>query len=163
LVVKSTLFVEHRLRIDDPVGAVSVHGVNGAWGVLALGLLADGTYGAGLNGVDGGVRGLLFGDSGQLIASLIGIGVNIWYVGVSSAVCFWLVDRLVLNRPALADEIAGLDVPELGMEGYASDSPALGTARSSLLPLGPGDTHAGAPAPMGAFSSQNASTTITRR
>jgi Amt family ammonium transporter len=161
LVVKSALFVEHRLRIDDPVGAVSVHGVNGAWGVLALGLLADGTYGAGINGVDGGVRGFFFGDSGQLIASLIGIGMNIWYVGVSAAVCFWFVDRLVVNRPAVADEIAGLDVPELGMEGYASDTPALVNTRNSLLPLN--ETHSSSIAPVGAFSSQSPSTQITRR
>jgi ammonium transporter, Amt family len=160
LVVKSTLFVEHQLRIDDPVGAVSVHGVNGAWGIIALGLLADGTYGAGLNGVKGGVRGLLYGDSGQLIASLIGIGMNLWYVGVSAAVCFWFVDKLVVNRPSLADEIAGLDVPELGMEGYASDTPALSGTRSSLLPLPP---HTSSIAPVGAFSSQSVSSQITRR
>jgi Amt family ammonium transporter len=163
LVVKSALFVEHRLRIDDPVGAVSVHGVNGAWGILALGLLADGTYGAGLNGVEGGVRGLLYGDGGQLIASLIGIGANLWYVGVSAAVCFWFVDKLVVHRPALADEIAGLDVPELGMEGYATDTPTLSGSRSSFLPLGPGETHSGSIAPAGAFSSQSISSQITRR
>ena len=53
-----------RLRIDDPVGAIAVHGVCGAWGALALGLFADGSYGDGWNGVAGPVRGLLFGDAG---------------------------------------------------------------------------------------------------
>jgi hypothetical protein len=94
---------------------------------------------------------------------LIGIVANVWYVGVSAAVCFWFVDKLVVNRPALADEVAGLDVPELGMEGYATDTPSLSTARNSLMPLGLGETHSGSIAPMGAFSSQHPSTTITRR
>src|SRR2546430_2843715 len=51
LVVESAFFIERKLKIDDPVGAISVHGTNGAWGVLSLGLFADGTYGDGLNGV----------------------------------------------------------------------------------------------------------------
>src|SRR5205823_13338237 len=57
LVVASVFFFD-RPRIDDPVGAISVHGVNGLWGILSLGLLADGTYGAGWNGVEGNVTGL---------------------------------------------------------------------------------------------------------
>ena len=55
----AVFFVERTLKIDDPVGAISVHGVNGAWGVLSLGLFADGTYGDGWNGVPGTVKGLL--------------------------------------------------------------------------------------------------------
>ena len=51
LVVWALFFVERVLRIDDPVGAVAVHGVNGAWGIIALGLMADGSYGQGWNGV----------------------------------------------------------------------------------------------------------------
>ena len=72
LVCWSVFFVERDLRIDDPVGAISVHGVNGAWGVLSLGLLADGTYGDGWNGVAGGVKGLFYGDAGQFGAQVIG-------------------------------------------------------------------------------------------
>ena len=63
LVVWSVLFIERTLKIDDPVGAVSVHGVCGAWGVLSLGLFADGAYGDGWNGVEGTVRGLFYGDA----------------------------------------------------------------------------------------------------
>src|SRR5690606_11012007 len=70
LVVKAATFVEETLRIDDPVGAIGVHGANGAWGILALGLFANGSYGEGLNGVPGGVRGLFYGDSGQFFAAL---------------------------------------------------------------------------------------------
>ena len=51
LVIWALFFVERTLRIDDPVGAVAVHGINGLWGILALGLLSDGSYGQGWNGV----------------------------------------------------------------------------------------------------------------
>ncbi len=51
LVIWALFFVERVLRIDDPVGAVAVHGINGLWGVVALGLMADGSYGQGWNGV----------------------------------------------------------------------------------------------------------------
>src|SRR5439155_133614 len=72
LVCAAVFFIERRLRIDDPVGAISVHGVCGLWGILSLGLLADGTYGDGWNGVNGAVRGLLYGDAGQFAAQLVG-------------------------------------------------------------------------------------------
>src|SRR2546421_10945704 len=65
LVCAAVFFIERRLRIDDPVGAISVHGVNGLWGILSLGLLADGTYGDGADRVNGAVRGLLSGDAGR--------------------------------------------------------------------------------------------------
>src|SRR5216110_1557136 len=59
LVCWAAVFIETVMRIDDPVGAIAVHGVNGAWGVLSLGLFSDGTYVDGFNGVEGTVRGLL--------------------------------------------------------------------------------------------------------
>jgi Amt family ammonium transporter len=121
LVVVATRFVEERLRVDDPVGAVAVHGVNGLWGILALGLFANGSYGQGMNGVPGGVRGLLYGDSGQLAAGLVGIVANIVFVGLTAAASFWVLGRLVGNRSAPEDELAGLDVPEMGMEGYSRE------------------------------------------
>ena len=58
--VESVFFFD-KIRVDDPVGAISVHGVNGAWGCLSLGLFADGTYGDGWNGVSGTVKGLFYG------------------------------------------------------------------------------------------------------
>ena len=70
LVIAAALFVETTLKIDDPVGAIAVHGCNGTWGIIALGLFANGTYGEGFNGVPGTVKGLFYGDSGQLVASL---------------------------------------------------------------------------------------------
>src|SRR5499427_6903967 len=64
LVIESVLFVERR-RIDDLAGVVSIHGVGGAWGLLAAGLLASGQYGDGVNGVAGPARGLFYGDGAQ--------------------------------------------------------------------------------------------------
>lgn len=125
LVVESALFVEARLKLDDPVGAISVHGVNGAWGVLALGLFADGTYGDGLNGVAGNVRGLLYGDAGQLGASALAILANVLWVAPMSALGLSVIGRLVGNRAPAAEEVQGLDVPELGMPGYAGESAGL--------------------------------------
>ena len=76
LVVGSIIFVERYLKIDDPVGAVSVHGMNGLWGVIAVGLFADGSYGDGWNGVEGAVRGLFYGGgAGQLAAQAISAAV----------------------------------------------------------------------------------------
>jgi Amt family ammonium transporter len=131
LVIVAAVFIDSRLKIDDPVGASAVHGVNGAWGIVSLGLFANGTYGQGLNGVPYGVTGLLYGDPGQLIASLVGIGANVVYVGGMAALAFWIVGKLVGNRVPAEDEIAGLDIPEMGVHGYSNDpGPALGVARA---------------------------------
>src|SRR6185369_9146349 len=73
LVVESVFFFDKR-KIDDPVGAISVHGVNGAWGCLSIGLFADGTYGDGWNGVSGTVTGLFYGGGlSQFWAELVGV------------------------------------------------------------------------------------------
>lgn len=119
LVVEAALFIENKMKIDDPVGAVAVHGVNGAWGIIALGLFADGTYGDGWNGVAGPVKGLFYGDSSQLVAQLIGIAANIIYVGAIGWIVFKLIDKFVGNRVALEMELVGLDIPEMGVEGYS--------------------------------------------
>src|SRR5204863_8365270 len=92
LVCLSVFFFD-KIGIDDPVGAISVHGANGLWGVLAVGLFADGTYGAGWNNVGWhdylpqlalpagvatrGVTGLFYGDSSQLVANFIEVIVCI--------------------------------------------------------------------------------------
>ena len=111
-------FVENKLKLDDPVGAISVHGVNGIWGVLATGLFADGSYGDGLNGVAGGVRGLFYGDASQLLAQLIAVAVLvIWGFGLS-LVFFKVLDRVWGLRVAPEDELEGLDIPEMGVLAY---------------------------------------------
>ena len=74
LVCLSVEFVDRVMKVDDPVGAISVHGANGLWGVISVGLFADGksNYGGSWNGVNGSVTGLFYGDAGQLVAQLIG-------------------------------------------------------------------------------------------
>lgn len=99
------------------------HGIcaGGLWGVLAVGVFADGSYGGDLNGVAGPVTGLLYGDGGQLVAQLIGATSNVVYVGGVSALTFLVIHQLIGNRAAPEDEQSGLDVPEMGLEGYSTD------------------------------------------
>jgi ammonium transporter, Amt family len=121
LVCASVIFVERSLKIDDPVGAISVHGACGLWGILSLGLLADGTYGAGWNGVDGAVRGLFYGDASQFVAQLVGGVANFVAVGAMAFVA-WKVTGLVVGGHRVSAEIEelGLDLPEMGVEAYPS-------------------------------------------
>ena len=118
LVVRTVNLLERRLRIDDPVGAIAVHGACGTWGALALGLLADGTYGSGWNGVAGPVRGLLFGDAGQFGAQCVGVLANILFVFTASYGFFRLIDRIWGNRVAAEVEHYGLDLHEMGSDAY---------------------------------------------
>jgi Amt family ammonium transporter len=120
MVVGSVLEIERRFRIDDPVGAISAHGVCGLWGALALGLFADGSYGDGWNGVAGPVRGLLYGDAGQFVAQLIGATTNIIVVFGLSIVFFMILDRTIGNRVIPEVEYSGLDSLEMGSEAYPS-------------------------------------------
>ena len=119
IVVEVAFFVERKLRIDDPVGAIAVHGANGIWGCLALGLFADGTYGDGLNGVVGNVTGLFYGGgSGQFTAEFIGVTTNLIFVGISGWILFKLLDKTIGNRVKPEVELNGLDFAEMGSEGY---------------------------------------------
>ncbi len=118
LVCWSVLFLERTMKVDDPVGAISVHGTCGAWGVLSLGLFADGTYGDGFNGVPGAVRGLLYGDPSQLVAQIIGPVTNLVFIFVASWVFFKLLDATIGMRVSPEVELEGLDVPEMGAHGY---------------------------------------------
>jgi Amt family ammonium transporter len=118
LVVLSAFFIERKLKIDDPVGAVAVHGVNGFWGVLALGLFADGSYGDGWNGVPGTVKGLFYGDTSQFFAELIGGVTCFVFVFAVMYVFFKILAKTIGLRSSEADEVAGLDIPEMGVHGY---------------------------------------------
>src|SRR2546425_429419 len=128
LVCVAVFFVERRLRIDDPVGAISVHGVNGLWGILSLGLLADGTYGDGWNGVNGAVRGLFYGDASQFAAQLVGGAANIVGVGAMAFVAY-KVTAFVVGGHRVAPEVEelGLDLPEMGALAYP-DTHEIGSA-----------------------------------
>ncbi len=128
LVCVSVFFFERTARIDDPVGAISVHGTCGLWGVLALGLFADGTYGEGLNGVKGNVTGLFYGDPSQFVAEAIGGLTNLLAVGTMAAIAWYLTGLVTKGHrvPAATEEL-GLDLPEMGALGYP-DSADLKTA-----------------------------------
>ena len=120
LVCLSVAFVERILKVDDPVGAVSVHGACGIWGVIAVGLFADGksNYGGAWNGVNGSVTGLFYGDSGQLVAQLIGVSALLGFVFVLSFSIYLLVDVFVGQRAGAKSELEGLDLPEIGAICY---------------------------------------------
>jgi Amt family ammonium transporter len=118
LVVWAVFFVERTLKVDDPVGAIAVHMFNGVWGVLALGLFADGTYGDGLNGVPGTVRGLFYGDPSQFFAELIGVAACFAFAFPSFYLFFKLLGATVGNRVPADVEIEGLDMAEMGLLGY---------------------------------------------
>ncbi len=132
LVVCSGVLINERLlKVDDPCGAISVHGYCGTLGGLCLGIFADGTYGAGWNGIgasnylgkDGqGVTGLLYGDTNQFLCQLIGAGVNIaWAFGVTF-ITFKIVHSVKSMRVSREVELEGLDVPEFGGVAYPDDA-----------------------------------------
>jgi Amt family ammonium transporter len=120
LVCVSVSFVENVLKVDDPVGAISVHGANGLWGVLSVGLFADGTsnYGGSWNGVNGSVTGLFYGDASQLAAQLVGISTLLGVVFTGSFAINMVLEYVIGHRVSAETELDGLDIPEMGQLGY---------------------------------------------
>jgi Amt family ammonium transporter len=139
LVVWGVLFFENR-QIDDPVGAISVHGIAGLWGILAVGLFANGTYGDGYNNISGPVIGLFYGQhSGkQLLAQVIAAFTCIaWNIIIGGAV-FKLIARFIgSNRVSPGIELAGLDIPEMGAPGYPEFVSHLGQESFSASEIAP--------------------------
>ena len=127
LVVFSVFFFEGR-GVDDCVGAISVHGVNGLWGVLSVGIFATGEYGAGWNGVvrDGmvkaygsdGVRGLLYGDFSQFVMQGIDCAVLAAFGFTMAYAWFKLSNLITPIRVEKEVELEGLDGPEMGALAY---------------------------------------------
>jgi Amt family ammonium transporter len=117
LVCVAVAFIDKRLKVDDPVGAIAVHGVNGLWGVLATGIFADGT--ANYGGYT--VTGLLYGNVGQFVAQVIGAAVCFAWAFGASFVFFKVLNRFVRLRVSPETELAGLDIPEMGLAGYVPD------------------------------------------
>jgi Amt family ammonium transporter len=130
LVVESVFFFE-RKGIDDPVGAISVHGVNGAFGVLAVGIFSSGDYGAGWNATThgaaakaSGVTGILYDQGslgfGQLASQAIGV-VVIFTVFVGLSYAFFKIQNALTKggiRSETEHEEIGLDLPEMGVLAY---------------------------------------------
>jgi ammonium transporter, Amt family len=125
------LFNERVIKVDDPCGAISVHGYCGWFGAVCVGIFADGTYGAGWNGVGAssylgkaglGVTGILYGDSRQFMMQLMGATIcAAWAFGATYAV-FSTVNAVRSMRVSKEVELEGLDVPEFGLEAYPEDS-----------------------------------------
>ena len=133
IVVVEAVFLIEKRGIDDPVGAVAVHGICGSMGVIFVGIFANGQYGAGWNLTDTaltkdkGVTGILGGDFSlglrQLGAQTLGLLV-IWTVMLGIAFAFFKIQNAVTKggiRSSVEDELAGLDYPEMGVEAYPKD------------------------------------------
>ena len=121
VIVCLVTFGIEKLRIDDPVGAVPVHFANGLWGLLAVGIFANGDpITAGWNGVASPITGLLYGGGTQIVAQIIEIAAIVIVVGGLSFVFFKVLNALKLLRSAPGAELAGLDMPEMGVPGYTT-------------------------------------------
>ncbi|MBL8078332.1 MAG: ammonium transporter [Anaerolineales bacterium] len=111
-----------KLKIDDPVGAVPVHMFNGAWGVLAVGIFANGNPDtAAWNGVESAVTGLLYGGSTQILAQLTEVAAIFITVFGLSYLFFKVCNSFKLLRVSREDELGGLDLPEMGSVAYPVD------------------------------------------
>ena len=120
LIIESVYFFERR-GIDDPVGAISVHGVGGLFGLLSVGVFANGTYGAGWNGsTSEGVKGIIKGDWGQLGAQALGAVTIVVVCGLMSYAFFAIQNKMTKGgiRSNAEDEINGLDLAEMGVLAY---------------------------------------------
>lgn len=110
-ILKTNLtFIEFKLRIDDPVGAISVHGANGLWGLLSVGVFADGSY--------MGVKGLIAGSGWQLLAQFIGcVTLIVWALGIGYLI-FLLLKKTIGLRVPISAENSGIDIYEHGLTCY---------------------------------------------
>lgn len=121
LAIETVFIVERKFKIDDPVGAIAVHGVNGSFGVIAVGIFSNGSYGAGWNGSPtAGIEGIIKGDWGQLGAQLLGLAV-IWTVIFGISFAFFKIQNALTKggiRSKEEDEVMGLDLPEMGVSAY---------------------------------------------
>ena len=117
IVVFSVVGIE-RLGIDDPVGAISVHGVVGAWGTIAVGLFAN----ANAPFLDEGSNGLFFGGGADLlITQITGVVAVFAFVVITSGILFSVLKAAGLLRVDPEHEIEGLDVTEFGAPAYGPD------------------------------------------
>ncbi|OGW75658.1 MAG: ammonium transporter [Omnitrophica bacterium RBG_13_46_9] len=112
-VVVSGVVLMDKLHIDDPVGAVPVHGFNGIWGTLAVGIFGQKALGLSHNGLlyGGGLR--------QVGVQTLGVISVVLFVTVSMWVVFTLINRFVGLRVSREEELKGLDIGEHGMESYS--------------------------------------------
>lgn len=105
-----------KIKIDDPVGAVSVHGVCGAFGTICVGLFSN-------TEADGIVKEGLFygGGASQLVSQVIGVVAVGVFVAITSGLLFFVLKSTVGLRVSAEEEMEGLDVHEHGVPGYVND------------------------------------------
>ncbi len=108
--------VERKLKVDDAVGAVPVHFAGGLWGLLAVGIFADGSY--------GGVKGLITGEAGQILLQAVNILALVAWVAPTAFLTFWIIKKTTGLRASRKEELAGLDISEHGLEAYPAEEPA---------------------------------------
>jgi Amt family ammonium transporter len=106
--------VERVFKVDDAVGAVPIHFGGGIWGLLMVGVFADGTY--------GGVSGLITGQGAQMVLQLINIGALIAWVAPTAFLTFFLIKKTIGLRASKKEELQGLDIPEHGIEAYPRET-----------------------------------------
>jgi Amt family ammonium transporter len=127
VVVGGVVLLERVFKIDDPVGAISVHGFAGAWGTLAVGLFAESGF--------GGVDGLFFGGgAGQLGTQAVGVIAAFAFVFPSSYIIFKLIDMTVGMRASDEDQIRGLDISEHAAAGYPDFAPSATASEQMAYP-----------------------------
>ncbi len=131
VVCLGVLFNDNVTKIDDPCGAISVHGFCGVLGAISLGLFADGTYGAGWNGVGAtsylgqagkGVTGLLYGDTKQFLTQVMGAAICAAWAFGATFIVFKVVNAVKSMRVSEEVEQEGLDVPEFGLPAFPEDA-----------------------------------------
>jgi ammonium transporter, Amt family len=126
IIVTFSVLMFDRLKVDDPVGAISVHGVCGAWGTIAVGLFAS----SNAPFLDEGSEGLFFGGGVELLVNqVIGVVAVFAFVTITAGALFLGIKKLGALRVSAEDELEGLDVAEHGVAGYGPDIvPSLVTA-----------------------------------
>ena len=109
-------FIDQKLKVDDPVGAVGVHCINGALGTLLVGLFAY------YDGTEVAANGLFYGGgAGLLITQIIGVAAVAVWVGVTITIVFQIIKHTIGLRVSEAEEIMGLDKPEHGLASAYAD------------------------------------------
>jgi len=121
IMLTSVSVIEKVFKIDDPVSAISVHGTTGLWGLLAVGIFANG---------NNGVSGLVAGNALQIVSQLISMGVVlVWALGTGFALFLALKYGMGV-RVTEEEELEGLDMPEHGLQAYPIDGQVSGTGGS---------------------------------
>ena len=120
ILVEGVRFIEHKLKVDDPVGAVTVHGIVGIWGTLAVGLL------------DTAGGGLVYGGGAELLGvQAIGVVAVIGWTAATTGIGLYLINLIIPLRVTAEEEIKGLDVAEHGSNAYEMQDVFKGVTRSS--------------------------------